>query len=141
MKKNVIISVTGTHVSMETQEPIEVVSYGAYYKKNGKIYIKYTEISEDNCALDCMIKVDAANDTVEITKKGQYSSCMVFKRDQCCMTPYNTPFGALMLEITTKEMIILEDEDILIAKLKYALDINYEHVAMCDIEIKVVSEP
>ena len=38
-------------------------------------------------------------------------------------------------------MIILEDEDILIARLKYALDINYEHVAMCDIEVKVVSEP
>ena len=141
MKKNVIISVTGTHVSMDSQEPVEVVSYGTYYKRNGKVYVKYLEVTEDNVTLDCLVKIDADNEAVEITKKGQYSSCMVFKNDECCMTPYNTPFGALMLEITTKEMIILEDEDILIARLKYALDINYEHVAMCDIEVKVVSEP
>ncbi|MCI8307840.1 MAG: DUF1934 domain-containing protein [Lachnospiraceae bacterium] len=139
MKRDVIVEVSGIQMLADSKEPLELVSNGIYRKKNEKIYIKYNEITSDGYRFDCMIKVE--EDTVEVTKKGPYNSCLVFKKDRCCITPYETPFGTLMIGITTKDLITLEDADILIVKIKYSLDINYDHVSECNIEIKVTSVP
>lgn len=139
MKKDVIVELSGTQMLLETNEPISIVSNGTYRKKNGKHYIKYNEISADGNRFNCMIKAD--EDLVEVTRSGPFNSCLVFKKDRCCMTPYGTPFGNLMIGITTKELIILEDKDILIIKVNYSLSINYDHVAECNAEIKVSSAP
>lgn len=139
MKKDVIVEVSGIQMLMETNDPVEIVSNGIYHKKNGKIYINYNEISSDGFRFDCMIK--AEDGTVEITRKGAFHTCLVFKKDRCCMTPYNTPFGTLMVGVNTKDLIILEDKDILIIKINYSLDINYDHVSECCVQIKVSSAP
>ena len=135
MKKDVMVTVSGTQTSIEPEEPIEIISKGTYYKRDGKIYIKYTEITEED-SLDCMIKIEG-NDYVEIVKKGTYGACLIFKNGESCLKPYNTPFGTLMVETVTEDMIILEDEDKIIIKIRYALNINYDHVSMCEVEIKV----
>ena len=83
--------------------------------------------------------IKASDSTVEIIRKGAFNSCLVFRKDRCCMTPYNTPFGTLMVGINTKDLIILEDKDILIIKINYSLDINYDHVSDCCVEIKISS--
>lgn len=137
MKKDVIVELSGTQMLLDSNEPITIVSNGTYHKRNGKYYIKYEEISTDGIRFNCMIKAD--EDTVEVTRSGPFNSCLVFKKDRCCMTPYNTPFGTLMVGITTKDLFILEDTDILIIKVKYSLSINYDHVAECSAEIKVSS--
>lgn len=137
MKKNIIIEVSGTQMMLETNDPIEIVSKGIYNKRNGIIYIRFNEVSPDGGRFDCMIK--ASEDSVEVTRKGPFSSCLVFQKDRSCLTPYNTPFGTLMVEVMTKNLILLEDTDILIIKIDYSLNINYSHVANCSAEIKVTS--
>lgn len=138
MNKNVLVSVSGIQLTIDGENPVEIVSRGQYYKKNGKSYIKYQEIDEDNIVTDCMIKIDGSS--LEITKKGNSKSCMLFELDRNCMAPYETPFGTLMMGITTSDLIILEDEDAIVVKVRYSLDINYQFVSECTVDIKVISQ-
>lgn len=139
MKKNVIIEVSGIQMLADTNNPLEYVVNGLYHNKNGKKYINYVEVASDGCRNDCMIKV--SDNTVEVTKKGPYHSCLVFKKDRCCLTPYHTPFGTLMVGITAKDIIILEDADVLAIKITYSLEINYDYISECSVDIKVTSAP
>jgi len=56
------------------------------------------------------------------------------------MSTYGTPFGNLMVGITTNELIILEGEDSLNIKISYMLDVNYSFVSECSVDIKVFSD-
>jgi len=137
MKNDVLVSVAGVQLSLEGEKPVEIISKGKYYKRKNKIYIKYDEVSEDNDVSECRIVV--SDNCVEITKKGAITSCMVFEKDNNCMSTYGTPFGNLMVGITTNELIILEGEDSLNIKISYMLDVNYSFVSECSVDIKVFS--
>lgn len=138
MNKDVLVSVSGTQMSIDGENPIEIISKGQFYRRGDKVYIKYQEIDEEDKATDCLIKVGAG--CVEITKKGVMNSCMVFEKDKNCMTVYETPFGNLMIGITTNDLIVLEDEDAMAIKILYMLDINYSYVSECSVDIKIVSQ-
>lgn len=138
MNENVLVSVSGIQLTIDGENPVEIISRGRYYKKNGKSYIKYKEIDEDNEETDCMIKL--SDSRLEITKKGKAKSCMLFELNRNCMTPYETPFGTLMMGITTTDMVILEDDDAIVVKVRYMLDINYSFVSECTVDIKVMSQ-
>lgn len=48
MTKDVIVTISGLQFAQETEtEPVEIVTAGSYYKKNGKHYIIYDEVMED----------------------------------------------------------------------------------------------
>ena len=137
MKKNVIISISGSQMALGDEAPVELVVKGRYNKIGDTAYIKYKEIDDEGAETDCLIKI--GKDTIEIVKKGAIGSNLLFERGKSNLSPYQTPFGVLMVSITTKEMIVLEDEDALVAKVKYGLDINYDFVADCDVNIKIAS--
>ena len=54
MTKDILLKIQGMHFGeqigeekdLEEEEPIEVITAGNYYNKNGKHYIKYEEIME-----------------------------------------------------------------------------------------------
>lgn len=47
MTKDVIVTISGLQFAQETEtEPVEIVTAGSYYKKNGKHYIIYDEVME-----------------------------------------------------------------------------------------------
>ena len=53
------------------------------------------------------------------------------------MTYYNTPYGDLMLGITTHKIRIKEEEQLLELSLQYAIDMNYQHVSECELSVRV----
>ena len=138
MNRDVLVSVSGIQLSIDGETPVEIISKGKFHRRDDRTYIKYQEIDEEDNVTDCLIKVGA--DCVEITKKGAMTSCMVFEKDKNCMTTYETPFGKLMIGITTSELIVLEDEDAMAIKIMYNLDINYSFVSECCVDIKVISQ-
>lgn len=138
MNKNVLVSVSGIQLTIDGENPVEIISRGQYYKKNGKSYIKYKELDENNEETDCMLKLESSR--LEIIKKGKAKTCMLFELDRNCMTPYETPFGTLMMGITTTDMVVLEDDDAIVCKVKYMLDINYSFVSECMVDIKIISQ-
>lgn len=139
MTKDIIVSVKGLQFTEEDDNsPVELITHGEYYKKNGKHYVFFEEISEDgNEKTKNMIKM--ASDFLDVTKKGAVNVHMMFEKEKKNISYYNTPFGSLLAGICGKEIKLKETEDNIDFFVQYALELNYQHVADCSIAINVKS--
>ena len=140
MTKDVIIGITGLQFGgEECADSLEMIASGEYYNKNGKHYLKYEEVvegfSESNKNL---VKIEPGR--VEVTKRGLTNLNMIFEENKKHVTCYQTPFGNLMLGISDSEVSIEESEHKLVVKASYSLEINYEHVSDCVIQINAYSK-
>ena len=136
MTKDVLISIAGLQFEAEAEDAVEVISRGEYYKKNGKHYLVYDELSEEEQAVSkCLLKI--SEQKVELTKKGSTNVHILFEEGKANMTYYNTPYGDLMLGITTHKIRIKEEEQLLELSLQYAIDMNYQHVSECELSVRV----
>lgn len=143
MTKEVLLTISGLHYDaypgeekQDENDPIEVITPATYYLKNGKHYVVYDEVVEGMPGtIKNMIRI--SDGLLEISKSGLASTRMVFERDRINMTPYETPYGELMIGVYTKKMQVdIEEEDIDV-KVSYALDINSEKVADCNIRMNI----
>lgn len=138
MTKDVLITVSGLQFESETEDAVEVISRGEYYFRNGKHYLIYDELSEEEQAVSkCVLKI--SENIVELTKKGSINVHILFEEEKTNMTYYNTPYGDLMLGITTRGMELTETENRIELRLAYMLVMNYQHVSEC--ELRVCVEP
>ncbi|MBQ9120345.1 MAG: DUF1934 domain-containing protein [Lachnospiraceae bacterium] len=136
MTKDAIISITGLQFETDVDEAIEVVSRGEYHFKNGKHFLTYEEfMEEENASSRCIMKI--SQNVVELTKKGASNVHMLFEKGSTNMTYYNTPYGELLLTITTQEIKLTEEEHQISLLLRYNLDMNYQHVSECELRVRV----
>ncbi|MCI5869221.1 MAG: DUF1934 domain-containing protein [Dorea sp.] len=144
MTKDVLLSISGLHYDMtgtiednEDNEPIEVITPATYYLKNGKHYVVYDEVVEGMPGT-IKNKVRITEDQkLEIMKSGVSNAHMVFEKDKINMTQYETPYGELMLGVHTKDMKVIVTENLIEVRVNYALDINSEPVADCNISMNI----
>ena len=80
------------------------------------------------------------NDCLEVQKKGLIDSKMIFEQDKKNTSWYNTPFGNLLAGTTVTDMSVKEADDLIDIHVKYELEVNYERVAGCCIQIKVMAK-
>lgn len=141
MKEDILISVKGLHTLDKDgeQEEIEVISPGKYYFKNGKHYIFYEEQPQDGTEY-IRNRISLCDGLLELQKKGAMSTKMVFERDKRSESWYNTPFGNLLAGITVTDMQVKEEEQQIDISIEYDLEVNYERLADCRIEIKVMEK-
>lgn len=135
MTKDVLVSVSGVQVDVD-DEPIELVTVGTYYLKNGKHYVLYEEQPEDNGPVTKNV-VKFYEGHFEMTKKGGNNSFLVFDKGQKTSMVYQTMVGPLQLDVLTKELSIVEREEEMQVHVQYSLDINYNFVSQCDVYFKV----
>ena len=140
MTKEVIVSICGLQNGPETDgEPIEMITAGEYFYKNGKHYILYEEAMEgEDQTSRCRIKL--AQGLLELTKNGVVNVHMTFEEHAKHVTHYYTPYGCLDMGIDTKWVSIEETENELQVAVEYALEMNQEFVADCNIKIRVKSK-
>lgn len=111
-----------------------MITVGDYYKRNGKHYLLFDEAVEGfEGTTRNMIKFN--EHMVDITKKGVTNVHMVFEEKQKNMTYYDTPFGNLLIGLSTNRVDVREEADTIDIKIDYSLDINYEYVSDCKISI------
>ena len=141
MTKDILVKISGMQFTADSEEanepePVEIIAPGEYYFKNGKHYIIYDEFME---GFDSVTKnvLKLKNDSLEITKRGSSNVHMIFEKDKKNLTCYTTPFGNLMMGIDARRILIEESEEEIYAQVEYALDINYEHLADCTIQLRV----
>lgn len=136
MTKDVFVRVTGMQFSSdgEKPEPVEVISRGTYANKNGKHYIIYEEVQGE---FDQVIKntVKIHDGCFEIIKGGPVRTHLHFEKGKEHSTFYETPFGNLVVKVSTKEVLFEEKEEEFKIHVEYDLDINYEKLAECRIEM------
>lgn len=140
MTKEVIVSLQGLqNMEQEEGEPVELISSGTYIFENGKHLIQYEEVDEEDQEIT-NVTLLLEKDHVEIIKQGMSNVQMVFDSSQKTTSCYKTPYGDLMVGINTTDISMKELEDIINVELKYALDMNYNHVADCKVMIKIASK-
>ena len=140
MKKDVLITISGVQtIDGEVNDPVETVTPGEYYFRNGKHYILYDEVQEGvQGVTKCMIKI--GEDTVDLSKKGAAGVHMSFQKDKKTRTSYQTPYGSMMLGFDSRTIRVMETEDMLHVKLEYDMEVEEEHLAECTLTMKIKSK-
>lgn len=140
MTKEVLVTISGLQFAEDmAQEPMEVITSGDYYKKNGKHYIVYDEVMEGFEEKTKNI-VKIGDGYMDITKRGVANVHMMFEKNKKNLTYYYTPYGSLLIGIEATKVDVEETENDLHITVEYALEINYEHMADCKIKMNVKSK-
>jgi uncharacterized beta-barrel protein YwiB (DUF1934 family) len=140
MTKDVIISIRGLQFIQQEDEvePVEVVTPGEYYKKNGHHYLLFDETAEDvEGVIHNVIKFQ--KDSLEVRKKGIINVEMIFRENKKTLSYYQTPFGMMNMGIAATDIRLQEEESQINLLVKYALELNESYVADCMIEMNVKS--
>lgn len=145
MTKDIILSITGLQYQVGADEndiettPVEVVTPATYYEKNGKHYVLFEEAEEGTKDVTrSTIKIN--REVVEVMKKGTANVHMIFERNKKNLTYYSTPFGNLLVGITAQKVNVKESEDNIDVEVDYSLDVNYEFLADCTINMNLKSK-
>ena len=142
MTKDILVSISGLQMAVgdmegNDDEPIEVLSAGSYYFKNGKNYVLFEEAVE---GMQGVIKTQIkwkGTEFLEVTKKGLSNVHMIFEKNKNNRCYYDTPFGQLNMGIFTTDIYVDEKEDNINIRAEYALDVDYEPIADCVIRINI----
>ena len=118
----------------EGDEPIEIVVPGEYYFRNGSHYLRYEEMLEDH-GDPTVNYIKSSPKGMEVRKKGQVNTHMVFEQGKRNMAFYTTSFGTLEMGISATNLELKESDSRLDMKVNYSLDLNQEHVADCCLDI------
>ena len=118
-------------------EPIEVLSSGTYYFKNGKHYVFFEEVAEGMQGVTKTQIKWKDTEILEVSKKGLSNVHMIFEKNRKNRCYYDTPFGQLNLGIFMTDMKVDEKEDEIQIRAQYSLDVNYEPLADCTIRIRI----
>lgn len=138
MTKDVLVKISGLHAMEQDNDQIEVITAGDYFLKNGKHYVVYEEAVE-GFEENVRNTVKISDNKMEIRKQGAAMAQMIFEKDKKNLTRYVTPLGEMLVEITTNQIDMEEEEDSLKVCVNYALDINYQHVSDCKILLNISS--
>lgn len=142
MGKEVLVTVCGIQMADgETSEPIEVVSAGERFEKNGKIYIIYDEVVQEDTGtasgeiVKNTIRIDGQQ--LDLIKRGEGGTHLVFNEGESNQTYYRTPYGNMEVTLHTSQLKMNVDEELIEVIAKYHLEINHAQIAECVVSIKV----
>lgn len=140
MTKEVLVSISGLQMAPDEQtDSVEVIAPGEYYYRNNKHFVIYDEVAEgESEATKNIIKFN--DDMMEVTRKGPANVHLLFEKNKKNVTYYYTPFGSLNVGIEARSIEVTEEENAIKVNVKYVLEVNYEHVAECDIVLTVKSK-
>ena len=140
MTKEVLITISGLQImDEEGGEPVEVITAGEYYYRNGKHYILYDEVMEGFEGVT-KNRIRITQDCLDVSKKGVSNVHMIFEKNRKNLTSYQTPFGNLMIGIDARNLQISEEENMIDIKVDYDLEINYEPLAECSLTMNIRSK-
>lgn len=102
-----------------------IISYDEYYEEDGSVPSKSTNL----------LKIE--KDMLQITKRGTIQSQMLFRTGKKYNDIYRTPFGSFDMEIQTEQLDISENDNQILATIRYTLAFNHAPVSKCTIQITI----
>ena len=141
MTKDVLLTLHGLQFDGSGPEGdrIETITAGEYYMRNDSHYVIYNEVAEGFGESTKNIMKFREN-YLELTKKGLINVHMVFEEKKKNMSNYATPYGDILIGIDTRSVRMKEMEEKIELHVEYALEVNYEHLADCSIQVKIQSK-
>ena len=138
MTKDVLISISGVHMVDGEGSDVELVTTGSYYEKNGVRYLLYDELME---GLKEPVKnvVKIREDSLEIIRRGEVHAQAESHMGVTIMSSYRTPYGEMLVGITTEKIGVEQEEDDLTVRVVYVLDVNGQQISRCEIALEARS--
>ncbi|MBQ7360270.1 MAG: DUF1934 domain-containing protein [Lachnospiraceae bacterium] len=137
MTKDVLVTIKGMQFDGESGDTIETVNFAQYYLKNDGHYVIYDEVTEGESQTTKNI-LKLKGKLFELTKRGLVNVHMIFEEGQKTMTNYSTPFGDILMGMDTRKVEMTQvNEKKLQVQVEYALEVNYEFLADCQIVIDI----
>ena len=118
----------------EEEDTVEMITPGTYYVKNGKQYLIYDE-SLDETGTPTHNTVKVMENRIEVMKRGLVESHMIFEPGRRTTANYRTPMGLFLMGITTSLLEVEEDEESILLRIKYSMEMNGEYAFDCNTEI------
>lgn len=122
MKEEIKLHIT-TKQFFEKGVPSETFSYkaeGRYFFRNPSHYLLYEEKLE-GYKNPFQTRVKFKNGVLELQRKGDAEILMTFEEGKSYVTEYTTPFGKMLLEITTGKLQVIQKEDLIQIKIDYSM--------------------
>lgn len=135
MEKSAIISVR-SFSDLNKDEVIEVVTPGKFHLGESEFKAVYeeSEISGmDGTTTTLVIK----DDVLVLEREGSTSTRMEFKKGEDVISLYNTPYGMMNINISTKELDIDMDEDGGVIYTKYVLGLEGQPGITTELKVKI----
>ncbi len=140
MTKDVLVKISGQQrYGGGMVEPVVVITSGSYYLKNGRHYIIYDEVVEELGGY-AHSRLRISQEGVDVHKTGAVDTDMEFVPGKSCQTHYETSLGEMVIDTQTNYLKVSVEEDHIHVDIEYSMDINYEHVSDCRIEIDIRSK-
>lgn len=141
MTKDVLISLCIVQSDpLEKQEDrTQTLISGNYYEKNDKHYILYEDMME-GFSKAVKTKVKFNEEMLEIIRNEPIGVRMLFEENKKNVTSYNTPYGNILLGISTKKINVIVQPDIIEINLEYMLDADGRHLSDCSMNMKIQSK-
>lgn len=141
MTQKVMLMLNGLQAGQggEDAGQIKTVANGDYYKRNDKHYVIYEEITE-GFEQPTRNRLKFSGSMVELSRSGPINVCMVFRENEKNPVSYNTPFGQILMEIDTKKIQVMEQENHIIVEVEYSLEVSGEFLSDCHMKIDICSQ-
>jgi len=103
MQDNYLIHIEGTATADGESETVDLTTTGSFYKKDDKYYVCYDESAATGFegSKTCVKVWDSG---ASITRFGRYKSCLMIEKGITNLCNYDTPAGALVLDINGVEV-------------------------------------
>ena len=135
MEKCAVISIR-SFSDLDKDEVIEVVTPGKFHLGESEFKAVYeeSEISGmDGTTTTLVIK----DDVLVLEREGSTSTRMEFKKGEDVISLYNTPYGMMNINISTKELDIDMDEDGGVIYTKYVLGLEGQPGITTELKVKI----
>ena len=135
MEKSAVISIR-SFSDLDKDEVIEVVTPGKFHLGESEFKAVYeeSEISGmDGTTTTLVIK----DDVLVLERVRSTSTRMEFKKGEDVISLYNTPYGMMNINISTKELDIDMDEDGGVIYTKYVLGLEGQPGITTELKVKI----
>lgn len=143
MTKDILLSISGLQFqaddSHEDGVPVEIITAGNYFLKNGKHYVVYDEVME---GLDGTTKntIKIQENKVEVIKHGVTNVHLIFEENKNHISYYDTPYGNFLVGTQAQEIKVDVNKEHIGVAIEYSLEINHEMLADCNIMMEINSK-
>ena len=135
MEKSAVISIR-SFSDLDKDEVIEVVTPGKFHLGESEFKAVYEELEisgMDGTTTTLVIK----DDVLVLEREGSTSTRMEFKKGEDVISLYNTPYGMMNINISTKELDIDMDEDGGVIYTKYVLGLEGQPGITTELKVKI----
>lgn len=134
MTEEVLLTISGLQGGVKAVAQTETEAQ--YFQRNGSHYLLYEETIE-GFSQPFKSRIKLKDRMLELNRQGAVNIRMIFEAGKTHMTNYTTPYGELVLEISTRKVQVLEKDRELLVLVEYTMETEEGSLGDYRLEISI----